>query len=88
MKAAELLANKYRYKMNAATMLGQSKNAAVGLPVLVDADIAYNRFETCRGCEFLTQDTFRCEKCGCFMKTKTQIATSSCPIGKWHAITQ
>lgn len=27
MKAAELLAGKYRYKMNAATMLGQSKNA-------------------------------------------------------------
>lgn len=27
MKAAELLANKYRYRMNAATMLGQSKNA-------------------------------------------------------------
>ncbi len=27
MKAAELLAGKYRYRMNAATMLGQSKNA-------------------------------------------------------------
>ncbi len=27
MKAAELLATKYRFKMNAATMLGQSKNA-------------------------------------------------------------
>lgn len=27
LKAAELLAQKYRYKMNAATMLGQSKNA-------------------------------------------------------------
>ncbi|MEZ5016221.1 MAG: L-glutamate gamma-semialdehyde dehydrogenase [Flavipsychrobacter sp.] len=27
MKAADLLATKYRYKMNAATMLGQSKNA-------------------------------------------------------------
>jgi len=27
MKAAELLASKYRFKMNAATMLGQSKNA-------------------------------------------------------------
>ncbi len=26
LKAADLLANKYRYKMNAATMLGQSKN--------------------------------------------------------------
>ncbi len=72
----------------AKEMWHAGKNAAVGLPVLVDADIAYNRFETCRGCEFLTQDSFRCEKCGCFMKTKTQIATSSCPIGKWHAITQ
>jgi 1-pyrroline-5-carboxylate dehydrogenase len=27
LKAAELLANKYRYRMNVATMLGQSKNA-------------------------------------------------------------
>src|SRR5690606_36072078 len=27
LKAAELLATKYRYKMNATTMLGQSKNA-------------------------------------------------------------
>jgi len=27
LKAADLLANKYRYRMNAATMLGQSKNA-------------------------------------------------------------
>jgi len=27
LKAAELLANKYRFRMNAATMLGQSKNA-------------------------------------------------------------
>lgn len=27
LKAADLLANKYRFKMNAATMLGQSKNA-------------------------------------------------------------
>jgi 1-pyrroline-5-carboxylate dehydrogenase len=27
LKAAELIATKYRYKLNAATMLGQSKNA-------------------------------------------------------------
>lgn len=71
----------------AKEMWHAGKNAAVGLPVLVDADTAFSRFETCRGCEFLTQDSFRCEKCGCFMKTKTQIATSSCPIGKWSAIT-
>ena len=71
----------------AKEMWHAGKNAAVGLPVLVDAETAFNRFETCQGCEFLTQDSFRCEKCGCFMKTKTQIATSSCPVGKWHAVT-
>jgi len=27
LKAADLLATKYRFRMNAATMLGQSKNA-------------------------------------------------------------
>ena len=71
----------------AKEMWHAGKNAAVGLPVLVDAETAFNRFQTCQGCEFLTQDSFRCEKCGCFMKTKTQIATSSCPIGKWNAVT-
>jgi hypothetical protein len=71
----------------AKEMWHAGKNAAVGLPILVDVDTAFQRFETCRGCEFLTQDSFRCEKCGCFMKTKTQLATSSCPIGKWSTIT-
>jgi len=61
------------------------KQAARGLPVIVDADTAFKRFELCQGCEFLKQD-FRCEKCGCFMKAKTQIATSSCPIGKWSSV--
>lgn len=58
------------------------KNAVKGLPVLVDADTAFQRFSTCQGCEFLKDDS-RCEKCGCFMKTKTQLASASCPIGKW-----
>lgn len=71
----------------AKEMWHAGKNAAAGLPVLVDAETAFNRFQTCQGCEFLTQDSFRCEKCGCYMKTKTQIATSSCPVGKWHAVT-
>lgn len=58
------------------------KNAARGLPVMVDADTAFNRFSTCQSCEFFKDDS-RCEKCGCFMKTKTQLASASCPIGKW-----
>lgn len=70
----------------AKEMWHSGKNAAQGLPVLVDADTAFQRFQTCQGCEFLTQDNFRCQKCGCFMKTKTQLASASCPIGKWHAV--
>lgn len=61
-----------------------SKNAARGMPVIVDAETAFNRFSMCQTCEFLKQD-FRCEKCGCFMKAKTQLASASCPIGKWAA---
>ena len=70
----------------AKEMWHSGKNAAQGLPVLVDADTAFKRFETCQGCEFLRQESFRCEKCGCFMKTKTHLASSSCPIGKWSAV--
>lgn len=70
----------------AKEMWHSGKNAAQGLPVLVDADTAFKRFETCQGCEFLRQESFRCEKCGCFMKTKTHLAASSCPIGKWSAV--
>lgn len=65
-------------------MWAAGKNAARGLPVLVTADVAFERFSTCQSCEFLKDDS-RCEKCGCFMKTKTQLASSSCPIGKWSS---
>jgi hypothetical protein len=71
----------------AKEMWHTGKNAAHGLPVLVDADTAFQRFSTCQGCEFLKTDSFRCEKCGCFMKTKTQLASASCPVGKWQAVT-
>ena len=77
----------FQQARNFAKEMWQSgKNAANGLPVLVDANTAFQRFPMCQGCEFLTKDTFRCEKCGCFMKTKTQLASASCPIGKWQAV--
>jgi len=69
----------------AKEMWATSKQAAQGLPVIVDADTAFNRFSICQGCEFL-KENFRCEKCGCFMKAKTQLATASCPVGKWQTV--
>jgi hypothetical protein len=63
------------------------KHAAQGLPIMVDAETAFNRFSICQGCEFL-KENFRCEKCGCFMKAKTQLAASACPVGKWLPVKQ
>ncbi len=27
----------------------------------------------------------RCKECGCQMRIKTSLASSSCPLGKWYA---
>tara|TARA_Y100000310_G_scaffold332693_1_gene408744 strand:+ start:327 stop:716 length:390 start_codon:yes stop_codon:yes gene_type:complete len=50
--------------------------------ILHDQDIIDKRWAICEGCEFLTKNN-RCEKCKCFMKVKTRIATAACPVGKW-----
>lgn len=64
-----------------------SKNAAKGLPVLVPAEVGISRYSTCEICEHLDSANFRCTQCGCFMKTKTQLASASCPVGKWGEYT-
>jgi hypothetical protein len=46
-------------------------------------EIAQSRLEICQGCEFFKKNGSRCKKCGCFMKLKTLIEKSRCPIGKW-----
>jgi hypothetical protein len=41
------------------------------------------RLEICQACPAYRPTTNTCKKCGCFMKLKTLIEKSSCPIGKW-----
>jgi len=62
------------------------KHAAKGLPVLVSAKEGFQRLELCRFCDKFDSKTERCKECGCFMKTKTQLAAASCPLGKWNAV--
>ena len=50
--------------------------------MLHDQDIIDKRWDICKGCEFLNNN--KCEKCGCFMKVKTRVATARCPVGKWE----
>jgi hypothetical protein len=56
-----------------------------GMPLLPQ-EVAQERLSLCKVCEFYVGA--RCSKCGCQMKVKTTLATSSCPIGKWGAVTE
>lgn len=46
-------------------------------------EIAAYRLSICQGCEFFSKTASRCKKCGCFMKLKTTLQKSKCPVGKW-----
>ena len=49
--------------------------------IIHDEEVLKMRWDICSGCEFLKDN--KCEKCGCFMKTKHKLAIASCPEGKW-----
>jgi hypothetical protein len=49
----------------------------------VETDVAKKRMSLCSDCPFLVKATTTCTKCGCFMKLKTRLEGSECPIGKW-----
>lgn len=51
--------------------------------VFVEETISQTRFDICTSCEFLTEITNSCKKCGCFMIAKTKLKNTRCPIGKW-----
>jgi hypothetical protein len=47
-------------------------------------DVRKNRTAICLACEHLRKGiVFSCRKCGCPIKSKTAIAGSSCPDGRW-----
>lgn len=46
-------------------------------------EIAADRFAICQSCPEFVKITKQCKKCGCFMKLKTKLTHSTCPIGKW-----
>jgi hypothetical protein len=50
-------------------------------PIIVPAQVAFDRFSICQQCPSLVND--RCKECGCFMQAKTHVASSSCPLKKW-----
>lgn len=68
---------------------------ATGIGLAPD-DIIQHRRDRCRECEFATRNKelmarpskgltaySQCEKCTCFIKYKTQVASEQCPLEKW-----
>lgn len=62
--------------------------AAAGFPV-VDHHVYISRREACAACEHWDESGYaslgKCRLCGC-TAAKLALATSECPIGKWHAV--
>jgi len=53
---------------------------------MAKSEVAEQRLSICKTCEFFVGS--RCSKCGCQMRVKTTLATSSCPVGKWGPATE
>ena len=49
----------------------------------VEADVAEQRFDTCKGCPSFIKISGQCKECGCFMSAKTKFEIAKCPLGKW-----
>lgn len=67
----------------AKEMWNLGKKAAQLQPLLVEADVAFERLQTCQTCPEFEAETSKCRKCGCGMLMKTQLSTASCPLAKW-----
>jgi len=60
------------------------KAMGADLPVIVPDEVGLARLELCENCEELDKESYRCKKCGCGMKIKTQLAVVKCPLDKWQ----
>jgi hypothetical protein len=54
--------------------------------MIAPSDIIHERLAICKQCEFYIELTGQCKKCGCFLKGKTMLSASECPIKKWLAV--
>lgn len=52
-----------------------------GDPVFVSANQRFRRFAICKMC--VNYNKGRCKECGCFIRLKTKLTFSECPINKW-----
>ena len=44
------------------------------------------RLDICDGCDKMRKSTFTCGSCGCYLGTKAEWRTTTCPEHKWPEI--
>ena len=59
------------------------KQAAAGFPAAEDKE-KERRAEICATCPSLNEKEYRCNECGCFLKWKIAMKTSTCPLNNWE----
>jgi len=59
------------------------KKSMKGDALMVSDQIAEERLEICKSCEYYDPEQLRCKHCGCFLEHKVRWALDSCPIEKW-----
>jgi len=63
------------------SLLKHAKNLFENVP----DPIQKNRLQICQECPFFNPENLKCNKCGCFLMSKTSWASESCPEGKWSS---
>ena len=61
------------------------KKSMKGDALMVSNEVAEERMEICKSCEYYDAEQLRCRHCGCFLEHKVKWALDSCPIEKWSS---
>lgn len=54
-----------------------------GRRILVDSATEQHRLWTCASCPSLEISSMQCKTCTCFVRSKVNLASESCPEKKW-----
>lgn len=60
-----------------------AKRSGLNLPILAPYATAKKRLKICEGCPLLDKEKYSCQKCGCGIYHKVQLANFECPEQKW-----
>lgn len=57
-----------------------------GKNILASETVVEERLQQCESCLFFDPEFRQCNKCSCFVDVKSQLATETCPEGRWKPV--